>query len=147
MGEIEIRRYLEADRSACLTIFDANTPEFFAHNERQDYVSFLNSVPPEYRVCISAGSLVGSFGVFPEEIDCARLNWILLDPAAQGRGLGSTIMAQALADAASLEASALLIAASHKSAPFFEKFGATAELTIEHGWGADMHRVDMRLNL
>ena len=39
------------------------------------------------------------------------------------------------------------IAASHLSAPFFEKFGAKTIKEITDGWGLDMHRVDMELLL
>ncbi|CCQ10838.1 hypothetical protein PALB_17120 [Pseudoalteromonas luteoviolacea B = ATCC 29581] len=39
------------------------------------------------------------------------------------------------------------IAASHLSAPFFEKFGEKTIKEITDGWGLDMHRVDMELLL
>ncbi len=41
----------------------------------------------------------------------------------------------------------LHIAASHKSAPFFARFGAQETATTPNGWGRDMHRVDMELVL
>ena len=37
------------------------------------------------------------------------------------------------------------IAASHKSAPFFARFGARIVETTPDGWGPGMHRVDMEL--
>ncbi len=37
------RPYQTADREACLGLFDANCPEFFAPNERADYVAFLET--------------------------------------------------------------------------------------------------------
>jgi hypothetical protein len=39
------------------------------------------------------------------------------------------------------------IAASQRSAPFFEKFGATRLSFTRHGWGPGMDRVDMILLL
>jgi hypothetical protein len=39
--------------------------------------------------------------------------------------------------------SLLHIAASHKSAPFFARFGAHEAARIVDGWGPQMHRVDM----
>lgn len=39
------------------------------------------------------------------------------------------------------------IAASHLSAPFFATFGAKKVAEIKHGWGLDMHRIDMELPL
>ncbi len=147
MSDVTFRDYLETDKTDCLAIFDANCPEFFAPNEREDYLRFLDATPAGYEVCVVPGSLAGAFGVFPEGKGAVSLNWILLDPNLQGLGIGSKIMARALASARSHGAISVLIAASHKSAPFFEKFGATTEAIVDHGWGVDMHRVDMNLLL
>ncbi|WP_242112849.1 hypothetical protein [Luteimonas aquatica] len=39
----------------------------------------------------------------------------------------------------------LHISASHKSAPFFARFGALETARVPDGWGPGMHRVEMRL--
>ncbi|MEM1405046.1 MAG: GNAT family N-acetyltransferase [Pseudomonadota bacterium] len=145
MIDLAFRDYGKDDESACLAIFDGNCPEFFAPNEREDYRAFLGASPKGYEVCLSAGDVVGAFGVFPQLDGAPSLNWILLHPNAQGLGLGSAIMARSSASARALEAAFLRIAASHKSAPFFEKFGAQRKRFTKHGWGRDMHRVDMEL--
>ena len=145
MSEACFRAYAESDRSACLAIFDANCPEFFAPNERDDYLGFLDSGSDGYEVCLLNDRVAGAFGVFAREEDSVSLNWILLDPDAQGVGIGSKIMTRAIEAAGSHDAKALAIAASHKSAPFFERFGAVAQEFTEHGWGPDMHRIDMSL--
>jgi len=145
MSETRFRDYAESDRSVCLAIFDANCPEFFAPNERDDYLGFLDSDPDGYEVCLIDNRVAGAFGVFAHEKNSVSLNWILLDPDVQGVGVGSKIMARAIEAASSHGAKALAIAASHKSAPFFERFGAVAQEFTEHGWGPDMHRIDMSL--
>ena len=43
--------------------------------------------------------------------------------------------------------STISIAASHKSAAFFERFGALAMERTTDGWGPGMDRVDMELRL
>lgn len=141
------RDYQESDHAACMAIFDANCPEFFAPNEREDYLGFLEANAPGYKVCVANAGVKGAFGVFPVRGGVVCLNWILLDPDVQGLGIGSSIMAEVLDTARSLRAHTVQIAASHKSAPFFEKFGARAVETIEHGWGEGMHRVDMELGV
>ena len=75
-----------------MQIFDANCPEFFAPNERDDYLEFLNSRPKEYVVCEHRGNIAGAYGVFAEGDGDAVLNWILLNPEIQGLGIGSKIM-------------------------------------------------------
>ena len=81
--------YDVAYRDRCLEVFDANCPEFFAPNERVDYVDFLDRSPAGYEVRLGDGELAGAFGliVTDEWADGARdlrLHWILSDPAVQG---------------------------------------------------------------
>lgn len=63
----------------------------------------------------------------------------------QGRGLSSVIMARILERARISGVRVLHIAASHKSAPFFTRFGAETGPETLDGWGPGMHRVYMEL--
>jgi GNAT superfamily N-acetyltransferase len=90
---------------------------------------------------------MGAFGVFDRQGKDKDLRWILLNPGSQGKGIGSLIMARVSELARRAGAEVLHIAASHKSAPFFARFGAREIAILEHGWGPDMHRVDMELHL
>ena len=147
MSVVAFREFGEPDKLACLAVFDANCPEYFAPNEREDYLRFLTPVPAGYTVCVSDGGVAGAFGVFPQRVNSASLNWIMIAPEAQGLGIGSRIMALAVQQGRSMGAVRLQIAASHKSAPFFCKFGAVKDAFIDNGWGKGMHRVDMTLQL
>lgn len=144
MNALEFRDYSKADRNACAAIFDANCPEFFAQNERALYLDFLDRSPTGYEVCLRGGSVVGAFGVRESNGD-ASLIWIMIDPDAQSGGVGSSMMKRALALCRAREKRSLSIAASHKSAGFFARFGARVERTETDGWGTGMHRVDMVL--
>jgi GNAT superfamily N-acetyltransferase len=143
---IAFRPYSESDKQACIDIFDANCPEYFAPNERQDYEEFLESAPQDYEVCEGDGRVLGAFGVFDHGENDKILNWILLDPNTQGRGVGSKIMERVMRQVRTSGATTMRIAASHKSAPFFAKFGATIVSTTKDGWGPDMNRIDMLLS-
>ena len=101
------------------------------------------SSPPALRGTWSASltnEVVGAFGMHDAEGYCLR--WILIDPAAQGRGVGSAMMTRVLEIG---DGRAISIAASHKSAPFFARFGARVVEETPDGWGPGMHRVDMEL--
>ena len=141
------RPFSSVDKEACLAIFDANCPSFFATNERPDYESFLDSLPKGYEVCEVAGRLVAAFGLIRDNRNGVRLNWIMLDPHSKGIGLGSLIMKRVIAQGRASQHPLIRIAASHKSAPFFAKFGAVATLHTADGWGRGMDRVDMELLL
>ena len=56
-------------------------------------------------------------------------------------------MSRAIDHAKRLNIPQIKIAASHLSAPFFAKYGAVELNHIPDGWGEDMHRIDMELNL
>ncbi len=144
-GNISFKSLSLTHRHSCLALFDANCPEFFAPNERSDYETFLNAVPAGYEVCLVGDEIVGAFGLIGSDPGCANLNWILLDPKSQGRGIGSAIMKRVVESARAAGIAVIRIAASHKSAPFFARFGAVAVRSTPDGWGPGMHRIDMEL--
>ena len=139
------RPFYETDIPDCLSLFDANCPEFFATNEREDYRRFLDTVTEGYSICELDGKVCGAFGVLPCDQQSMRLNWILLDPHSQGVGIGSKIMRHTIRIVERSNANLLKIAASQKSAPFFQKFGATVVASLANGWGPGMDRIDMEL--
>ena len=146
-GRISFKPFHAADKMACLAVFDANCPEYFAPNERTDYERFLDSVPEGYEVCMLEGKMAGAFGLTRNSETSLSLDWIMIDPHRHGAGLGSSIMKRVFDAGRRSGVSLITIAASHKSAPFFEKFGAVPINTIMHGWGPGMTRIDMELSL
>lgn len=141
------RSYRASDQWPCLALFDASCPEYFDPSERADYQQFLANDTAEYQVCLRDDRVVGAYGVYPLLPDRCAVRWILTAPDVQGQGVGSAMMAHGLDRARSIGARRLKIAASHKSAPFFARFGARATETTENGWGPGLHRVDMELVL
>ncbi len=141
------RAYSSADREACLEIFDANCPTFFAPNERDDFVTFLDARSVGYEVCVVNERVVGAFGLFGNGRQTKSLNWLLIDPHSQGIGIGSAIMDRIVSSGRHSGLRLLSIAASHKSAPFFSRFGAVTTAVVDDGWGPGMNRVDMELYL
>jgi len=145
--KIGFRPYCTADNQACIDMFDANCPEFFAPNERDEYERFLEEAPDGYEVCEVDGRILGAFGLLGDDKNNKGLNWILLDPQSQGIGIGSKIMERVIHLGRVSETRVVRISASQKSAPFFARFGATAASTTGDGWGPGMDRVDMVLPL
>ena len=142
-----IRCYDIADRDRMLAIFDANTPAFFAVGERVDFDRYLDENALRYEVCEQDGRVVAGFAIAPGIMGRAHLNWILVDPTAQGGGIGNAMMDAARQRAVDQGAAMLDIAASQHSAPFFLRHGACALGRIDNGWGPGMHRIDMELPL
>lgn len=132
----------------CLTLFDKNCPLFFAENERNDYSKYLLNLTDDYKVALSDGKVIEAFGLsINKTTNKSRVTWIMVCPTEKGKGIGTKLMAYIKKYALDKNSGGIDIAASHLSAPFFAKFGAKATNFIEHGWGVDMHRVDMVINL
>ncbi len=145
---MEFIGYNAAHFNECVTLFEQNCPSYFAENEREDYIRFLQTEPEPsgYFVGVIENQLVSAFGVSnTPETKRARLSWILVSPSKKGLGIGNKMMTRAQIIAQEKGATVLDIAASHLSAPFFKAFGAQERQNIPHGWGIDMHRVDMEI--
>ena len=147
-SKIKFRPYSYRDRAACLQIFDANCPDFFAPNELTDFEQYLAGIPAAYRVCVHQHNIVGAFGAeLDQGHNRGRITWIMIEPSAQGSGVGSQMMNYALEILRQYKVSNADIAASHKLAAFFKRYGAIELQRISDGWGPGMDRVDMELAL
>ena len=146
--ELRMRPFRPDDADACLALFDANCPAYFAANERVDFQEFLEQDLQDFLVVEFGAAIAGCFGITTSgDPSKARLNWIMIDPAVQGQGLGAKIMSRAHSLALGLQAKCLDIAASQYSAPFFARYGATESQRTRDGWGPGMDRVDMQLEI
>ena len=139
------RPFEAGDRAACLALFDENSPEYFAPNERTDFAAFLDRSGEDYVVYVFGGRVAGGYGLCLEAKGVMSLRWLLIARATQKQGVGRRIMNRVLGALRALKAGRLEIAASQKSAAFFAKFGARELRTTPDGWGPGMHRVDMEL--
>lgn len=145
--DINFKPYSHADKNGCLELFDANCPKFFAPNERAGYFNFLDTDPVGYELCSTGDRIAGAFGLIGKDLRHKYLNWMLIHPQSQGLGIGSEIMRRVTSFARADGVSMIHIAASHKSKPFFAKFGAIPVTMTANGWGPEMHRIDMELRM
>ena len=130
-----------------MALFDANCPTFFAPNEREEYLDFLNGKPDFYEVCEHDGEIAGAFGLYSEDVQASVLCWILLDPRSQGQGLGSLMMERVMFLAREASSEVIRIATSQKADAFFTRFGAVVQGATKDGWGPGLDRIDMALPL
>ena len=147
MAEVTFRPYRCDDERACLDIFDANCPAFFAPNERAEYEAYLDRVPAGYEVCEVNARICGGFGIADAGDGASVLSWILLSPEVQGMGIGSLVMNRVMQKSRQWNAKLIRIATSPKATEFFGRFGAVSQSITTDGWGPGMDRVDMELVL
>lgn len=145
-AELNFSNYTSTCFTDCVKLFDENCPKYFAENERQEYIHFLQQNSGDYFVGFYKQSLVAAFGVIMKSKNPrARLSWIMVSRNSQGSGVGRAMMNRLGEIANNANVKTIDIAASHLSEPFFRKFGAEQTGFVIDGWGPGMHRVDMEL--
>lgn len=146
--KMKIANYEHSYYAECLRLFDENCPQYFAENEKQDYVHFLDSDPVGYFMVVETDTIIAAFGLLiSSDKTRARLSWILVSSSAKGKGVGKAMMTHVQQLAGKQAIATIDIAASHLSAAFFAKFGAVTISELPDGWGKGMHRVDMELEV
>ncbi|MEO1657975.1 MAG: GNAT family N-acetyltransferase [Pseudomonadota bacterium] len=143
MADKVIEPYADRYREAALRLFDANAPAFFHPGERGVFEDFLGEKASIYRVVMIDDAVLGAFGLGEEGPGRGRIVWFMADPARHGEGLGRFMIEAIRAEAEKRDVRTIDISASHLSEDFYLHFGATTISRTDHGWGQDMHRVDM----
>lgn len=88
-----IRRFEPENTDAILHLFDANTPAFFAPEERADLIFYLKNEIEHYFVLLVDDSIVacGGYNQGPETFE-KRISWDLVHPDHQGKGYGGELL-------------------------------------------------------
>ncbi len=116
---MDIRKFLPADKEACLSLFEANQGQFFTNVDPQVFQNLLEDSHVLIFVAEHNGQLIG--------MTCSReasIQWLMVHPDLQRQGVGKFLtlfLLREMGKSGPLPmVSALTIASS---APFFEKLG------------------------
>jgi len=137
--------YQKRHRHLCMALFEQNCPQYFAVEERADYRKFLDSAPENYWLVGQSDECVACYGLSIEGSD-ASINWIMVDPTAHRRGIGSAMIARAFSILTDHRVTHLKVATSQHAVRFFARFGLTETSRTLNGWGLGMHRIDMEMD-
>ena len=149
---LALHPYRPDDRSACLTIFDGNTPRFFDPSEKTDFAGFLEAGPDDYFVVTDGNEVVGCGGVFVRDGTggpCrGGLCWGMVESTRHRTGVGSFLLRQRLAHLAETypQLDAVLLDTSQHSRGFFARFGFETVKVTPDAYAPGLDRYDMRLS-
>lgn len=152
MTDILTLPYAPVHHAACISIFDGNTPAFFAPEERSDFDTWLTGFVPgaaPYLVLIRGDTVVACGGISVEpQLRQASLAWGMVARECHGLGLGS-ILTRARLDLARATPGVqrVVLSTSQHTRPFYERFGFEAFNHLPDGFGPGLDRWDMRLEL
>jgi len=148
-AKCHIRPYQLKDHPHILQLLKKNIPKYFAPSELDDLVDYLEKEREDYFVLEQEKQLLGAGGInyFSEEKK-ARISWDFLDPAAQGQGLGTQLLAFRVDHVRKQKTFELIeVRTSQLVYPFYEKGGFQVQKIIKDYWavGYDLYQMEMRI--
>lgn len=90
---MKIRTYHPDDKETLIALFDLNCPQYFATEERADFIRYLDAEIEDYFVVESDGQLVACGGInIQKEKNTGLLSWDIIHPDYQKRGIGKSLV-------------------------------------------------------
>jgi GNAT superfamily N-acetyltransferase len=158
-----LRLYTPGDRGACLRIFRANIPRYFLTEEEPAFLAYLADPGPHYAVveavdAAAAGAtgserrgsadvrrIVGCGGPAMNADGTWSVCWMMVEPALQGTGLGSRMVAHCQEVVRRESPGGILrLDTSQHTEGFYHRMGFATVSRTEDGYGPGMHRIEMR---
>lgn len=135
---------------ACLSIFDSNTPQYFAPQEKDKFIAFLNRPNKLYFVVTSAKDEVVACGGynFNDDKTLAWLRWDMVLSSVHQHGLGTYLTLGRMAlicDEKQTES--IHVGTSQHTYPFYEKMGFEIYRVTKNGIAPEIDEYRLSLNL
>jgi N-acetylglutamate synthase-like GNAT family acetyltransferase len=148
LEDLTFRPYRLADRAACLSIFDGNTPDFFAPSERAEYADFLSALKEPYFVLETLGEVVACGGVYAVE-ERAGLSWGMVARPYHRCGLGRVLLERRLKHLRTHHPHVreLWVNTSQHTQGFFRRFGFVTQEVREDAFAPGLHEYRMKRDL
>ena len=151
MTTTTLRPWVPADRATGLALFDSNVPEFFAAEERKDFIEFLEDLPGPYFVLeTSAGEAVGCGGFATKDNDLTTvvLCWGMIRADLHRVGLGRKLLTERLAAIAAEPCHRrVTIETTQHSRGFFARHGFVRTEHVVDGFAPGHDLVKMAMEL
>ncbi len=144
---MNLRPYTQADKDACLSLIDGNTPTFFAPHERDEFDTFLNDPGDAYWVVEDeAGAVIGCSGYWIiSNTPVAVITWTMVARSWHGRGVGRRLLLTCLHHLCRTPAiQTVRLETSQHVTGFYERVcGFRIEEIEENGFAPGLHKIRM----
>jgi ribosomal protein S18 acetylase RimI-like enzyme len=143
------RAYTDADRAACLAIFDSNADRYFSPGDRAEFEAFLDAPVGFFGVLgDNAGRIVGCGGYrVRDDGQTGVLTWGIVAADCQRRGLGTELTLSRLCKLADCQrVQRVALNTSDQSAGFYLKLGFRLVERVADGYRAGLDRCQMQLD-
>lgn len=139
-----IEEYNDKDREALLNIFRLNVPGYFAAEEEEDLIMFLDNYADNFYVCKEESKLIGCGGHNMKD-DLGILSWYIVHPHYQKKGVGRQLVDYNIAELKRKGYKKIRVRTSQFTDKFYEKFGFTLKRIEKDFWakGIDLYEMEM----
>lgn len=147
----KIRAYTKADESELLKVFDSNIPDFFAPEEKSEFLAFLDEgikTQEVYEVLEIEGALVAAGGYRKEKEGDARICWLMVDKHLHQKGWGRILLEKQMEQIKnSGKYQQISLMTSQHTDKFYEKLGFYRTRFEANYWAEGMDLIMMEMNL
>lgn len=140
---VNIREYKTEDKDELISLLRLNTPQFFAAEEEEDFVNYLESERELYYVLCIDDKIVGCGGInFDNEKSIGKISWDIIHPNYQGKSLGSQLLKYRLNTLKAIESvQKITVGTSQVAYKFYQKHGFELREIVKDYWadGFDLY--------
>jgi ribosomal protein S18 acetylase RimI-like enzyme len=136
------RRYTPADRSTCIAILDSNMPRFFSHQDRTEFLAFLDAPVGIYNVLEEPdGHIIGCGGAATRDQEhIGVLTWGMIHARYHRQGWGRLLAFLRLRQLTSYPTiQKIILNTSQETVGFYEKLGFHTTDFVANFYGEGLH--------
>ncbi|SHF68429.1 GNAT family N-acetyltransferase [Dysgonomonas macrotermitis] len=148
---MKVLKYNKTYKDQVLELLNLNTPEYFAPEERDDLIYYLNNFTDNYFVIEDEENTIllgcGGYNI-TDDLRTARISWDIIHPVAQRKGVGSLLTNYRLNEIIKISTVEIVsVRTSQLVYPFYERFGLELREVVPDFWakGFDMYRLDCKV--
>lgn len=147
---MKIRKYTSPDKKEIINLLRLNTPQYFAPDEENDLIYYLDNFSDNYYVVEIKKKIVACGGFnLTEDGKTGKISWDIVHPNSQGAGIGTELTKYRIKELKNIEGIEIIsVRTSQLVYKFYEKFGLQLREIIKDYWaeGFDMYRLDCKIN-
>lgn len=147
---MEIKRYEEKHKAGVLELLRLNTPQYFAPEEREDLIEYLDNRLEYYYVVEMENKVMGCGGLnLSDDPETIRISWDIIHPESQGKGLGSQLTKFRIERIREMGGIKIVsVRTSQLVYKFYEKLGFELKEVAKDFWaeGLDMYRMECHID-
>jgi len=144
-------KYQTEHKLSCLSLFESNTPHYFAPQEKDKFLSFLNRIGMSYFVVMSKAEVVVACGGYnlSENNTVAWLRWDMVRSSHHQQGLGTYLTLRRMALICNeKQVTTIHVGTSQHTYQFYEKMGFDIYKITKNGiaLGIDEYRLLLKID-